>query len=53
MSIVRGRWGFHTSLESSFHENKNMAFKWCTCVGIEEKWEVQRMYDPHFLPKGA
>ncbi len=21
-------------------------------VGIEEKWEVQCMYDPHFLAKG-
>ena len=21
-------------------------------IGIEEKWEVQRMYDPHFLVKG-
>ncbi len=21
-------------------------------IGIEEKWEVQHMYDPHFLPKG-
>ena len=29
-----------------------MAFKWGTCVGIQEKWEVKRMYDPHFLAKG-
>ncbi len=21
-------------------------------LGIREKWEVQRMYDPHFLAKG-
>jgi hypothetical protein len=35
------------------HENKNMAFKWCTCVGIDRKQEVQCMYDPHFLAKGA
>ena len=21
-------------------------------VGVEEKWEVQRMYNPHFLAKG-
>ena len=27
----------------------NMAFKRGTCVGIQEKWEVQCMYDPHFL----
>jgi len=29
-----------------------MAFKWCTYVGIYEKWEVQCMYDPHFLANG-
>jgi hypothetical protein len=29
-----------------------MAFKWGSCVGIQEKWEAQRMYDPHFLAKG-
>jgi hypothetical protein len=34
------------------HGNKNMAFKRWTCVGIDEKWEVQCMYDPHFLAKG-
>jgi hypothetical protein len=49
-----GKVGGSTHLWKAFvHENKNMAFKWYTCVGIQEIWEVQCMlYDPHFLEKG-
>jgi len=30
-------------------ENKNMAFKWCTCVGIEENWETSTYVGWHTL----